>query len=93
MPVHLQVSDCLSGNIAAANVFQAFDYATRMGAHIVSCSFTSTYSYGFYALAPAPSYYAAQTAAYTTAMKPMANKGILAVVAAGECAWGTVCLG
>ena len=64
-------------------MFQAFNYAVLMGAHIVSCSFTSTYSYGFYALAPAPSYYAAQTAAYTTAMKPLATKGVLAVVAAG----------
>ena len=79
-----QVSDCLSGNIASSSVFQAFNYAVRMGAHIVSCSFTSTYSYGFYPVAKAPSYLASQATAYSTAMKPLSDKGILAVVAAGE---------
>ncbi|GAX83058.1 hypothetical protein CEUSTIGMA_g10484.t1 [Chlamydomonas eustigma] len=81
----LRVSDCISGNIAASTVFQAFDYALKNGAHIVSCSFTpSTYAYGFIALQPAPSYHAAWTSAYVTAMQPLANKGILAVVAAGN---------
>ncbi|GAX83406.1 hypothetical protein CEUSTIGMA_g10831.t1 [Chlamydomonas eustigma] len=81
----LRVSDCISGNIASSTVFQAFDYALQNGAHVVSCSFApSTYSYGFYALSPAPSYHAAWTSAYVTAMQPLAAKGILAVVAAGN---------
>jgi len=55
-----------------------------MGAHIVSCSFTSSYKYGFYPVAKAPSYLTSQVTAYTTAMRPLANKGILVVAAAGE---------
>jgi hypothetical protein len=82
-PAHGQVSDCLTGNIATSTVFQAFDYATRMGAHIVSASIGTTYEWGFTPTGPAPAYHSQWQAAYVSAMQPMSSKGVLAVVAAG----------
>ena len=74
LPPTIQVSDCLTGSIAASSVFQAFDYALRMGAHVVSCSFGASYEYGFAPTAPAPSYHAQWTAAYVAALQPLASK-------------------
>ena len=74
LPPIIQVSDCLTGSIAASSVFQAFDYALRMGAHVVSCSFGASYEYGFAPTAPAPSYHAQWTAAYVAALQPLASK-------------------
>ena len=74
LPPTIQVSDCLTGSIAASSVFQAFDYALRMGAHVVSCSFGASYAYGFAPTAPAPSYHAQWTAAYVAALQPLASK-------------------
>eukprot|EP00955_Chlamydomonas_euryale_P105934 365669-Chlamydomonas_euryale.AAC.5 len=50
----------------------------------VSMSFGSSYQYGFYPLAPAPSYHAEWTAAYARALAPLADAGVLAVAAAGN---------
>jgi hypothetical protein len=74
----------MTGAIQASVVFQAYDYALRMGAHIVSCSFGATYTYGFNPTTKAPSYHAQWTAAYVSALQPLSEKGILAVVSAGK---------
>lgn len=78
-----QVSDCINGGISASTVFQALDYAHRMGAHVVSMAIGSTYQYGFSPTTPAPSYHAQWTASYQQALQPLADKGVLVVVAAG----------
>ena len=85
----LKVSDCISGSFSSAAIFKAFDYAHKMGAHIVSCSFTSGNpglpGQPFFPISRAPVNPNAQwTASYVTAMQPLANKGILTVVAAGN---------
>ena len=80
----LKVSDCLTGAITASAVFSAFDYAAKMGAHVASCSFGSSYAYGFTPTAAAPSYQSQYTQAYKTAMQPLADKGVLVVAAAGN---------
>ncbi|KAG1656865.1 hypothetical protein FOA52_008797 [Chlamydomonas sp. UWO 241] len=79
----LKVSDC-TGAIPASAVFQAFDYATRMGAHVVSASIGGTYDYGFAPTQRAPSYHVQWDAAYRAAMSPMAAKGMLVVTSAGN---------
>ncbi|GAX83405.1 hypothetical protein CEUSTIGMA_g10830.t1 [Chlamydomonas eustigma] len=80
----LRVSDCMTGAIQASVVFQAYDYALKMGAHIISCSFGASYAYGFTPSTLAPSYHAQWTAAYVSALRPLSEKGILAVVSAGN---------
>ena len=57
-----KVSDCKTGGIEASTAAQAFNYAVKMGAHIISCSFEGPggYSYGYYAISQAPSYVTAQ---------------------------------
>ena len=77
------MSDCINGGISASTVFQALDYAHRMGAHVVSMAIGSTYQYGFTPTTPAPSYHAQWTASYQQALQPLADKGVLVVVAAG----------
>ncbi len=83
-PSLVQVSDCMSGSIQASTAFQAFDYALKMGAHIVSCSFGGSYAYGFVPTTKAPAYHTQWSQAYVTALQPLASKGILAVVSAGQ---------
>jgi subtilisin family serine protease len=83
----LKVSDCLSGSFSSANIFKAFNYAYLMGAHIVSCSFTSGNPAAGQAFTPivrAPPSNAQWTASYVSAMQPLAAKGVLMVVAAGN---------
>mmetsp|Transcript_32602 Transcript_32602/g.71993 ORF Transcript_32602/g.71993 Transcript_32602/m.71993 type:complete len:435 (-) Transcript_32602:1981-3285(-) len=80
----LRVSDCIQDSIAASNVVKAMDYAARMGAHIVSCSFGNSYDWSFSPIGPAPTYHADWINTYNTAIKPLANKNILVVAAAGN---------
>ena len=42
MPCQQQVTDC-KGNFLMSSITKAFDYALKMGAHIVSCSFGPSY--------------------------------------------------
>eukprot|EP00798_Chlamydomonas_sp_ICE-L_P009849 gene9849-7736_t len=81
----LRVNDCDGGEIWATHAAQAFDYAAKNGAHIVSCSFGTTYvTQGFTAEGPAPSYHADWIRTYVVALKPLEDKGILVVAASGN---------
>eukprot|EP00798_Chlamydomonas_sp_ICE-L_P012853 gene12853-3566_t len=80
----LRVSDCMSGSISASKVVEAYEYAAKMGAHIISCSFGTDYTWGFSAEGPAPSYHRQWYATYEQALKPLAEKNILVVAAAGN---------
>lgn len=79
----VQILDCRSSIFTSA-VFQAFDYAMNMGAHVVSCSFGGRFAKGFVADSPAPSIHAGWTEAYRLALQPLADRGILLVAAAGN---------
>lgn len=81
----LRVSDCTpEGRLTSTAIFEAFDYAYRMGANIVSCSFGNNYPPRFHPMAPAPDYRLRNTRAYQAAMQPLADKGVLIVAAAGN---------
>eukprot|EP00798_Chlamydomonas_sp_ICE-L_P011580 gene11580-34280_t len=80
----LRVTDCLRGSISASNVVAAYDYAAAMGAHIISCSFGTDYPWSFSAEGPAPSYHRSWYATYEQALRPLAEKNILVVAAAGN---------
>lgn len=78
----LKVADP-GGTFYTSHVLKAYDYALRMGAHIVSCSFGPS----------APSYFPTQsevrsmaneTRFYETALSPLISKGVLVVAAAGN---------
>ncbi|GIL48805.1 hypothetical protein Vafri_5235 [Volvox africanus] len=78
----LKVADP-SGNFYTSNVVAAYDYAYRMGAHIVSNSF------GPAQVNTNPTQYdrdqsRAQTRLYQRAVQPLADKGVLLVAAAGN---------
>jgi len=82
----LKVSDCTSGAIYAAAVFRALDYALRMGAHIVSCSFGRVYPQQFKPPGYAPPWedHQEQAAAYTRALTPLRAARVLVLAAAGN---------
>ncbi|PNH07896.1 Subtilisin NAT, partial [Tetrabaena socialis] len=78
----LKVSDN-SGNFWTSNIMSAYDYALRMGAHVVSCSFGPRSPI----LQPTSSdraQAAQELRLYERAVQPMAQKGVLLVAAAGN---------
>lgn len=79
-----QVADCADGSIYASAVVAAYDYALRMGAHIVQCSFGMSYPDNFSPTSAAPWYNAGQIQVYVSAIQPLQSKGMLVVAAAGE---------
>ncbi|PNH08638.1 Thermophilic serine proteinase [Tetrabaena socialis] len=71
------------GDVYASNVMVAYDYALRMGAHVVSCSFGPKYPI----LQPNSEQLAAaaqEVRLYEQAVRPMAQKGVLLVASAGN---------
>lgn len=78
------MADCFDGAIYASAVAQAMDYAMRMGAHVVSCSFGASLPWQFYPFRQAPFYEANFIKAYDRAIAPLQDKGILVVAAAGN---------
>jgi len=74
----------VTGSVPASAVFAAFDYAARMGAHVVSVSLGGRYAPGFVPTGPAPPYHASWDAAFEAAMAPLADRGALVVAAAGN---------
>ncbi len=91
------MSDCInngindnSNNVNASFVFQAFNYAAKMGAHIVSYSVAPSFAGMSDTISnkvkPSTAWattFAQQTKAYTQAIQPLAIKGGLVVTAAG----------
>ena len=81
----LKISDCTNaGRLTSTAIFEAFDYATKMGADIVSCSFGNDYPLRFYPMASAPEYRRRNTRAYEAALKPLSDKGVLIMASAGN---------
>ena len=98
-----QVSDCVDGSISdynpgsmqASAVYKAYEYAAKMGAHVISFSIAPTLGQGALGLnsltisqgikPPYPwnNTYAAQNMSYITAIKPLQDKNMLLVAAAG----------
>ncbi|PNH08643.1 Halolysin [Tetrabaena socialis] len=72
-----------SGVVWTSNVMVAYDYALRMGAHVVSCSFGPR-SLNLQPNATELAHAAAEVRLYEEAVQPMAQKGVLLVAAAGN---------
>lgn len=78
----LKVADA-DGTFYTSHIFKAYDYALKMGAHIVSCSFGP----GYPVLNPSPfqrEYMKNETDFYQTAIAPLIKKNMLIVSAAGN---------
>ena len=70
----------------ASSIFQALDYALKMGANIISCSFSREYSSGFAPFWPPSPWeeHGQETAAFTKALEPLTRADVLVVAAAGK---------
>ncbi|PNG99387.1 Subtilisin E, partial [Tetrabaena socialis] len=71
------------GHVYTSNVMVAYDYALRMGAHVVSCSFGPR-SLNLQPDARELALDAQEVRLYEQAVRPMAQKGVLLVAAAGN---------
>jgi hypothetical protein len=80
----------MDGVIYGSSVFRAMDYAVRMGADVLSCSFSRQYAQGFAAVSPAPPWenHASETSGFTKAITPLAAANVVVVSAAGEARGG-----
>ncbi|PNH09543.1 Subtilisin NAT [Tetrabaena socialis] len=78
----LKVSDN-SGNFWTSNIMSAYDYALRMGAHVVSCSF-GPHSPNLQPTSSDLAQAAQEVRLYERAVQPLARKGVLLVAAAGN---------
>ena len=89
------ISDYTPGSMQASAVYKAYEYAAKMGAHVISFSIAPTLGQGGLGLTSLttsqgikPPYpwnitYAAQNLSYITAIKPLQDKNMLLVAAAG----------
>eukprot|EP00879_Flechtneria_rotunda_P033103 GHRR01036636.1.p1 GENE.GHRR01036636.1~~GHRR01036636.1.p1 ORF type:complete len:1113 (+),score=386.06 GHRR01036636.1:209-3547(+) len=82
----LSVADCIDGTIYASAVAQAMDYALKMGAHVLSCSFSNSFPLALQPSGPPGPWdtSSSQTATFVRAAKPLETAGVLIVAAAGN---------
>lgn len=80
-----------SNNFYTAHILKAYDYAYRMGAHVVSCSFGPAEP-NMKTISPDElAAYVAERNLYRAALQPMVDKNMLIIAAAGGFAAGVVC--
>jgi hypothetical protein len=77
----LKVQDS-NGGLFASYIFEAYQYAQDMGAHIIVNSFSNTY-WSVPQDLPSPNHYK-QTAAFEDAIKSLNKSGVLIFAAAGN---------
>ncbi|KAG2435743.1 hypothetical protein HXX76_006939 [Chlamydomonas incerta] len=73
-----------SNNFYTAHILKAYDYAYRMGAHVVSCSFGPAEPNMKTISADELAAYVAERNLYRAALQPMVDKNMLIIAAAGN---------
>lgn len=79
----IKITDCY-GDIWSSSVISAFDYAVKMGADVLSCSFGDIYPFGFVPDAPAPLFHRTLVELYKEVIGRARDANVVVVASAGN---------